>query len=141
VTFVSATPGCGLFPGNTVACLLASLPANGGQQVITINVRAPGGAVNKDVTNNALATDADEPDDPGANNSDAAATHVVACFDNNDDGAVSVLDIVREVAVFGAVAPNPPYDLLFDMNADNGITIHDINLVVSQFGKTCDQFK
>jgi uncharacterized repeat protein (TIGR01451 family) len=141
VTFVSATPGCGLFPGNTVACLLASLPANGGQQVITINVRAPGGAVNKDVTNNALATDADEPDDPGANNSDAAATHVVACFDNNDDGAVSIVDIVREVARFGAVPPNPLYDLIYDVNADGGITIQDINLTVSQFGRMCSSFK
>lgn len=141
VIFISASPGCGLFPGNAVACLLASLPANGGQQVVTINVRAPAIIVNKDVTNNASALDPDEPDDPGANNSDSAFTHIVACFDNNDDGAISVLDIVRVVDRFGASPPSPEYDLLFDVNGDGGITIQDITLTVNQFGRSCSSFK
>ncbi len=67
---------------------------------------------------------------------------------NPPDGAVAVTDVIQEVLKFGWTSQNPnwiawmqanpqyqsfPYDLDFN----NAITVSDISISVSQFGRSC----
>jgi uncharacterized repeat protein (TIGR01451 family) len=138
VVFKNATgASCSATPGNLVTCSLPLVAANGGQVVITINVRAPTVVVNTTLNNSASAVDPDEPGDPVANNSDGESTLIKACFDVNNDNVVSAGDIGTVVSAFGATTSDPDYSVLVDIDDKGVISSSDIAFVVGQYGRSC----
>jgi uncharacterized repeat protein (TIGR01451 family) len=128
---------CSATPGNLVTCDLPLVPANGGQVVITIDLRAPTVIVNTTINNTASAVDPDEPSDPIANNSDSESTLIKACFDVNGDNVVSAGDIGLVVDGYGLSSGDPSYSALLDIDDKGVISASDIAFVVSQYGRVC----
>lgn len=122
-----------------VQCVIPFVAANGGEVVITLNVRAPTVLEDTLLTNEVSATDPDEPSDPPDNNSASEPTLMEACFDVTGNATVTVADIGTIVAVFGLESSDPEYDLLFDFNGNGTITIADVGFVVSHFGQACSE--
>jgi hypothetical protein len=114
-------------------CNIPELDANGGQAVLTLNVRAPTTLVNIDLTNQASVSDPDEPGEPTGNNSDSAITQIRACFDVNGDNLMRIHDILTEVDHYFAEPPSPTYDLLYDFDGSGKVTINDILLAVQHY--------
>ncbi len=118
-------------------CSIPEVPGNGGEVVITLNVRAPTLLWDEPVTNEATVSDVDEPGDPPGNNSASETTLILACFDFDDDGVVTIADIFLVVNAFGTVASDPGYDILLDPDDKGAIVISDIFFVVRDFGLAC----
>lgn len=130
----SATPGVSCSQmGQKIQCTIPEVPGNNGVVLITLNVRAPTVVAQQVVNNQALVQDPDE----GISVPASQTTTIKACFDTNDDGAVSVADIFNIVHAFASVPGNQNYSILLDLDDKNSITISDIFFVVQQFGMVC----
>jgi hypothetical protein len=57
--------------------------------------------------------------------------------DNNDDYRVRLGDVLAYIPVFNSVAPDPPYNARFDLNADGNIALADILTFIPFFNRTC----
>lgn len=132
----SATPGvtCGQ-EGLTVSCDIPEVPGNNGVVTIELNVRAPTVLTDQTVNNQATLQDPDE----AIALADDETTVIRACFDVDDDGAVTVSDIWRVVNAFGSVPGDPVYDVRVDIDNKNSIVTSDIFYVLGQFGTICSQ--
>ena len=58
-------------------------------------------------------------------------------FDLNDDQRASLVDILRFIPVFNAIAPDPPYSPRFDLNTADRIGLGDVLKFVPAFNETC----
>ncbi len=138
VIFVGATGAACVKSGvNLITCTIPLVPANGGQVVVQINARAPALLVNQPTMNTATVIDADEPNDPSANNSDTEPTLLKACADVSGEGIIGAQDIALVVIHFGQTPSSPGYDLLFDVDDKGLIGASDIARVVQSFGQVC----
>jgi uncharacterized repeat protein (TIGR01451 family) len=138
MVFVSAMgASCAPTVPQTVECNIPLVPANGGEVIITMTVRAPTVLTDTSLVNSSSVLDPDEPDDPSGNNADTATTLIHACFDVTGDGKTSGLDFFALFAAFGAVPPGPPYSLLLDLNGDGAISGLDFFPMLSKFGQVC----
>ena len=122
--------------GNVLTCFIPIVPANGGQVVITINIRAPN-ALEADLQliNAITVIDVDE----GIELHDSALTLINACFDLTDDYAIGFLDYLALLRVFGSVSSDPEsgYDLIFDLNKDGAISLLDFLQLQQHFNEVC----
>ena len=126
------TPGI----GNVLTCVIPVVPANGGQVVITIRVRAPNASeADLQLINEATVIDADE----GIELHSSALTMIQACVDLTDDDAIGFLDYLALLRVFGAVSsiPDSGFDLIFDLNKDGAITLLDFLQLQQHFNEVC----
>ena len=57
--------------------------------------------------------------------------------DFNDDGVVTIVDVLVLKASFGSTDPDPGYEIRHDLNADGGITIADVLALKPIFGLSC----
>ena len=140
VTFISSKGAVcsNPFGTNLVNCKIAKLQGNGGQLVITLNVRAPSGIlVQNVVTNQVTVSDPDEPDDPQGNNSDSVDTKLIPCFDTTGDLRVRGQDISLVVERYGLGVGDPGYDILYDIDGNGRILGPDISLIVLHYGEDC----
>ncbi len=137
------TADCSLVAPNQVECAVPFVAANGGEVVITMNVRAPTVLEDTVVTNQVSVSDPDEPEDPPGNNSDSEPTEILSCPDvigpkaGPPDGAVSAVDFFKILAVFGLEEGQPGYDLLYDFDGDGAIGAADFFWVLDHFGVEC----
>jgi Thrombospondin type 3 repeat len=58
-------------------------------------------------------------------------------IDFNDDQKVTTVDVGRYVPVLGAQAPDPPYEVRYDLTNDERINTVDVGKFVPFLGKTC----
>jgi hypothetical protein len=58
-------------------------------------------------------------------------------LDFNDDQRVTTVDVGRYVSVLGAVGPDTPYEVRYDVSTDNRINTVDVGRFVSFLGKMC----
>lgn len=139
MTLQSAKGGASCLPivGNVITCTIAKLPGNGGQVVITLNVRAPTTKGQLVLTNQVTVADPDEPGENPANNKDSENTKIDDCFDVTGDGLVRIHDILAVVDRYFAQPPDPEYDLLYDFDGNGIITIGDILQVVDHYYDDC----
>ena len=138
VTLVHEVPlfegaSCMLSGGVVLTCDIPIVPANGGQTVITVNVRAPNATDDLSLENTVSVVDADE----GLEVSSSVVTSVLACHDLNGDGVVALSDFLLLLAVLGVFSPDPAYDLIYDFNGDGAIALIDFLRLQSQFGQVC----
>lgn len=61
------------------------------------------------------------------------------CADVTGDGAVKLNDIVAITLRVGAVVGHPSFKPKYDLNRDNNITLTDVVIAASQFGRRCRQ--
>ena len=137
-TFISATGAvCALIPNDKVECTSDALLA-GQQAKITRNVRAPTLLVDQTITNNVTATASDPDENPAGNNA-SETTDVIACFDVNGDGIVSLFgDILAVINAHGLEVGDPGYDVIFDFDGNGDISLFgDILPVLLHFGQDC----
>ena len=124
---------CALSGGVMLTCDIPIIPANGGQTVITVNVRAPNATEDLSLTNAVSVVDADE----GLEVSSSTKTLVQACYDLNDDGIVALGDFLILLSVYGVISSDPAYDPIYDLNGDGAISLLDFLLLQAHFGQLC----
>lgn len=57
--------------------------------------------------------------------------------DINNDGKVSLSDVLKYAPVFNSLAPGPPYNVRYDLNADNKINLSDVLKFAPFFNQSC----
>jgi uncharacterized repeat protein (TIGR01451 family) len=131
---VTGPASCGAVVNQVFTCTISQLNANGGQVVLTVNVRAPTVLTTMNLQNQSVVADPDEPGEPIGNNSGNATTEIRACFDvANNDNLVRIHDILGVLSHYFAEPPSPLYDLLYDIDGSGRVTVQDILLVVQHY--------
>jgi hypothetical protein len=136
MTLVNVTGGgasCSPVVAQVFTCTIPEIDANGGQVVLTVNVRAPTVLTNTNLNNTAVGSVPNEPGEPLGNDTSILATQIRACFDVNGDNFVRIHDILAEVDHYFASPPSPSYDLLYDFDGNNIVAVQDILLSVQHY--------
>lgn len=140
ITFISSKGATCSNPvgTNLVQCTISKIQGNGGQLVITLNVRAPTVIQQTLLTNQVTVSDPDEPEDPPGNNSDSVQTKIIECYDTTGDEKVRIEDISAVLDHYGFGVGEPGYDILYDIDGNSRILVRDINLVILNYGHDCN---
>jgi hypothetical protein len=114
-----------------------NMPGGGDEAAITVITRAPFSTRNAIVATTAIVAATNEPSAANGNNTASTTILVGGCPDLNDDGIITIGDLVIAASAMGKHVGDIGYNPLADQDNDGVITIADIALMEIHFFQAC----